>query len=465
MNEIKKNDVFTVKIEDISEEGLGIGHIEGMAVFVKDTAPGDLADVKIVKLKKNYAFGRLEKIIEPAECRTEPDCPVARQCGGCTLQHISYETELEMKKKRVLSCMERIGGIEKPEEYLEGIFGMDSPYRYRNKMQFPVGYAKDPRDGAVLGFYAGRTHDIIPVGDCLIGHEVNCAITKDIKKWIDSNGVPVYDEKTGTGLVRHILTRVGFKTGELMVCIVSKEKTVPEIEKLVNALINDSALSEAGVKLTSVVVNRNNERTNRILGRKTFTVWGESYITDYIGDIQFRISAESFYQVNPVQTEKLYGKALEYAALTGTENVWDMYCGIGTISLFLAKNAAKVYGVEIVDRAIQDAKLNAEINEIKNAEFFVGKAEEVVPEWKKNGGKDIDVIVVDPPRKGCDEKLLETISEISPKRMVYVSCDPATLARDLKILLAKGFKLEKFSIYDQFARSMHVETVVQLLGK
>ena len=497
--DIEKNKLYIVNIEDMSDEGLGIGHIDGMAVFVKDTAPGDEAEVRIVKVKKNFCFGRLERIITPSSFRVEPFCPMARKCGGCTLQHISYEKELDIKKNRVLNCLSRIGGIENPEQYLEDVYGMKSPYHYRNKMQFPVGVRGDSskeskaesdaekkykdsfsafscQTKTVLGFYAGRTHSLIPITNCKIGHGVNKAVISAVTKWADKCKISVYNEETGEGILRHVLTRVGFATGQLMVCIVVNTKNVPETDKLVAELSREVEKYRAGgnnVKLKSVVMNVNKERTNRILGDKTILINGRDYITDYIGDVKFQISAQSFYQVNPVQTEKLYSKALEYADLTGEEIVWDMYSGIGTISLFLAQKAKKVYGVEVVSQAIEDAKINAEINDITNVEFFVGKAEEVVPVWMENHigvydshssklHRGVDVVVVDPPRKGCDEKLLETIVTMSPKRMVYVSCDPATLSRDLKYLLANGFKLERFAVYDQFSRTMHCETVALL---
>ncbi len=480
---MNKNEIYEINIEDISEEGLGIGHVNGMAVFVKDTVPGDVADIRIVKLKKSYAYGRLEEIITPSLDRVEPVCPVARRCGGCTLQHISYEAELGLKKNKVLNVLRRIGGIENPEDYLENVYGVCRtsssddvrqefcPYRYRNKMQFPVGIS----DGKpVMGFYAGRTHDIIPIDDCHIGHEINKFIIEAVSSWIERCDISVYDENTGKGQLRHVLTRVGFKTGELMVCLVVNGKKITHVEELLDYL--KSAVEEykehlikcpdnsndIDIKLTSVVYNINTKKTNKILGDETKVIYGSEYITDYIGDTRFEISAQSFYQVNPIQTEKLYGKALEYAGLTGDETVWDMYCGIGTISLFLAKKARKVYGVEIVPQAIEDARRNAEINELENVEFYVGKAEEVVPKWYEEMNDTIDVVVVDPPRKGCDEKLLETIVQINPKKMVYVSCDPATLSRDIKYLSEHGWKLNMYSVYDQFSRSMHVETVALL---
>ncbi len=506
---MEKNDIYEITIEDMSDEGLGIGHADGMVVFTKDTVVGDMAEIKIVKVKKNYAFGRLEKLTEPSPFRVEPECPVARQCGGCTLQHISYEKELELKKNRVMNCLKRIGGIESPENYFEEAVGMEKPERYRNKMQFPVGdrrrggvVGKGEKDwnvfscstSTVLGFYAGRTHNIVPLEDCGTGHEVNSYVIRAVCKWADKYQVSIYNENTGEGLLRHVLTRVGFSTGELMICLVAANRKVPEMDKLVIMVkkeldryneskgfkINDenSGMSNYKrnpeyIKLKSLVLNINYENTNRILGRKTMLINGYDYISDYIDGVKFHISAESFYQVNPLQTEKLYAKAVEYAGLTGKENVWDMYSGIGTISLIMAKKAKKVYGVEIVPKAIDNARENAQINGIDNAEFFVGKAEEVVPKWVQeqtekyesadgasgNAENLIDVVVVDPPRKGCDEKLLETIALMQPKRLVYVSCDPATLSRDIKILSEKGFKLIKYSVYDQFCRSMHVETV------
>ena len=490
---MEKNDIFTIKIEDMSDDGMGIGHIDGMAVFVKDTAPGDEAEIKIVKVKKSYAFGRLRQILKPSPYRIDPVCPVARQCGGCTLQHISYEKELELKKDRVINCLKRIGGIEKPEDYLDEVSGGEA-YRYRNKMQFPVGSRKTSdiyggrndnfdafscRTNTVLGFYAGRTHTLIPVDDCHIGHPINKNIIRAVCRWADKYQISVYNEETGEGTLRHILTRVGFATGELMVCVITSTQRVDNLDKLVSMLAsevdkyNSREDKTEEILLKSVVMNVNRDRTNRILGDKTILVNGQNYITDLIGDVKFHISAESFYQVNPEQTAKIYGKALEYAALSGKEIVWDMYCGIGTISLFVAPHAKKVYGVEVVGRAIQDAHRNAEINDIENAEFFVGKAEEVVPDWFENRvgdydtdeakiRKQVDVVIVDPPRKGCDERLLETIIEMKPEKMVYVSCDPATLARDIKRLTEKGMKLEKFSVYDQFSRSMHCETVALL---
>lgn len=488
---MEKQEVYDIKIEDIGNDGEGIGHIDGMAVFVKDAVMGDTARIKIIKVKKNYAYGRLLEVLEPSVFRVEPVCEKARACGGCTLQHISYEKQLSFKWNKVKNCLERIGGISNAAGLMEPMIGMEHPFSYRNKMQFPAGIDKDGH--AVLGFYAGRTHSLIGLSECVIGHPVNKVIIKVVREFIDQFHISVYDEKKHTGLLRHVLTRVGFQTGELMVCLVLNGDRLPHGDILYEMLAqavdgfctgsgmyakqqvcfadsgtSDSVKSDRNlkIKLKSLMVNINKDKTNKILGSKSKLLFGAPYITDYIGDVAFHISPQSFYQVNPAQTKVLYDKALEYADLTGNETVWDMYCGIGTISLFLAKRAKQVYGVEIVPQAIEDAKKNAELNGILNAEFFVGKAEEVVPDIYKAGkdGAKADVVVVDPPRKGCDEKLLETIAAMAPKRMVYVSCDPATLARDLKYLTAHGFEVCKVAVVDQFAHSTHVE-VVCLISK
>ncbi len=501
-NDLKKNDIFEITIEDIGNDGEGIGHItevgsdRGIAVFVKDAVIGDVASIKIIKVKKNYAYGRLMEVIKPSPYRVEARCPKARSCGGCSIMHMSYEKQLDYKWNKVRNCLERIGGIADVAEIMEPIYGMVEPYYFRNKMQFPVGV---DRDGKVqIGFYAGRTHSIIDLESCHIGHPINDYIVAKLRNWLqkwqDKTGCFIYDEEAHKGLVRHILTRVGFTTGELMVCLiingngigkfVGDMKAEEELRATLELAVqeyNESVVSneEVGsleklthkpvIKLTSLSININRDKTNRILGDKCKTLFGEDYISDYIGDIRFNISPMSFYQVNPAQTKVLYDKAVEYAGLTGNEVVWDMYCGIGTISLSLAKKAGKVYGVEIVPQAIEDAKVNARINELTNTEFFCGKAEEIVPAFYRgelgeveNEGKHPDVIVVDPPRKGCDSVLLDTIHAMAPKRLVYVSCDPATLARDVKILIDKGFRLEKVSVVDQFGHSGHVETVVQM---
>lgn len=485
-----KNDIYETTIEDIGNDGEGIGHVcdkqngMRMAVFVKDTVIGDVVKVRIIKVKKTYAYGRLEEIIAPSSFRTKPLCSKARSCGGCSLMHMTYEKQLDYKWNKVKSCLERIGKLENAADIMEAPHGMSRPFYYRNKMQLPVG--RDKASNIVIGFYAGRTHSIIDLNECHIGHPVNEYIIKATRKWLTQNEQLVkkefgcdivYYEETNKGLVRHILTRVGFATGELMVCLVINgnrlsqalakgyEEMLKEELKAYNAIGGDGL----SIHLASLSININKEKTNKILGNKCITLSGNDYIEDYIGDVKFKISPLSFYQVNPVQTKAIYDKAIEFADLKGGEVVWDMYCGIGTISLSMTKKARKVYGVEIVPQAIADAKENAKLNKIENAEFFCGKAEEVVPDFYKNNseaeGKHPDVIVVDPPRKGCDSVLLSTISEMNPDRLVYVSCDPATLARDIDILRGYGFEAKKVAIYDAFCQSTHVESVVLITRK
>ena len=456
---MQKNDELILKIEDMGVDGAGIGKADGMTFFVKDAVIGDVVRAKIIKLKKTYGYARLMELLEASPDRVEPKCPYYRQCGGCQIQALSYEKQLEFKESKVRNNLERIGGFA--EIPMEPIVGMENPYHYRNKAQFPVGTDKDGH--IVTGFYAGRTHTIIPNRDCALGLPVNREILDIVIDFMEKYHVSAYDEKTGKGLVRHVLIRCGFSSQEKMVCLIINGKSLPHSEKLVEALRKIDGM-------TSISINCNTERTNVILGRKTIVLWGQEYITDQIGEISYEISPVSFYQVNPVQTEKLYGLALEYADLHGEETVWDLYCGIGTISLFLAQKAKQVYGVEIIPQAIENAKRNAVKNGIENAEFFVGKSEEVLPEFYEKeaaaGRKaHADVIVVDPPRKGCDEKLLETIVKMAPDRVVYVSCDSATLARDLKILCEQGYEVKRVRAVDQFCHTVHVETVVLLSHK
>ncbi len=450
---VKKNEEYVITIEDMGTEGEGVGKIDGFTLFVKDALPGDVAKVKVVKEGKNYGYGRLMEVIKPSEHRVDAVCPVARQCGGCQIQEMSYEAQLAFKEKKVQNNLERIGKIAPSEYEMCNIIGMKEPYHYRNKAQFPVG--TDKEGNIVTGFYAGRTHSIIPCDDCAIGDEINKEILAIIKRHMKKHGIKSYDEERHNGLVRHILIRRGFTTGELMVCIIINGTDFKGSNELVEELKNIDGM-------TSISLNINREKTNVIMGKTIIDLYGEGYITDYIGDVKFRISPLSFFQVNPVQTRELYGKALEFAGLTGNESVWDLYCGVGTISLFLAKAAKKVYGVEIVPEAIDDARKNAALNNIENAEFFVGKAEEVVPKMYKECGIGADVVVVDPPRKGCDAKLLETMIEMSPKKIVYVSCDSATLARDLKFLRENGYEVRKVQPVDMFPHTGHVETVVGL---
>lgn len=452
--EYRKNDLVTIEISDIGVDGEGIGKADGFTVFVKDAVIGDTVTAKIMKAKKNFGYGRLMEIVKPSPYRVQPECAIARQCGGCQLQALSYEKQLEFKEKKVRGHLERIAGFT--EIPMEPIIGMEQPYHYRNKAQFPVGRNKDGK--IVTGFYAGRTHSIIENRDCALGLPVNKEVLDRVISYMEENNVEPYDETTGKGLVRHILVRVGFFTGEVMVCLIINGTELPAEEKLVEALREIKGM-------TSISLNVNKERSNVILGKRLINLWGQKYITDKIGEVSYQISPLSFYQVNPYQTEKLYGKALEYAGLTGNETVWDLYCGIGTISLFLAQQAKFVRGVEIVPQAIENARENAKLNGINNVEFFVGKAEEVLPEEYEKHGVYADVIVVDPPRKGCDEVLLQTIVKMQPKKVVYVSCDSATLARDLKYLCGEGYELKKVCAVDQFGQTTHVETVVLLQRK
>ena len=449
---LKKNDMIVVEIDGMGNDGEGIAHVDGYTLFIKDAVKGDRIEAKVIKMKKSYGYARVEKILEASKDRVEPICPVARQCGGCQLQHISYEKQLEYKENKVKGCIERIGGIK--DAIMEPILGMDGMLNYRNKAQYPVGVDKE--GNIAIGFYAKRSHNIIPNDTCYINDRTNEEIIKVMKEFILENNIKPYDEETGKGLLRHIVTRIGYHTKEIMVCLV------------INADDMKSSLKEDLVSrlreipnMKSISLNINKENTNVIMGDKLISLYGNLYITDYLDGIKFRISPLSFYQVNPRQTEKLYGIALDYADIKSDEVVWDMYCGIGTISLYMASKAKKVYGVEIVPEAIEDAKLNASINNIDNAEFYVGAAEEVVPTmYKKSNGKmKADVVVVDPPRKGCDEKLLDTLVKMEPNRIVYVSCDPATLARDLKWLGENGYKTVKYRAVDQFGMTTHVETV------
>lgn len=467
--DMQKNEMVTVTIEDIGVNGEGIGKVDGYTLFIKDAIIGDVVEAKIMKAKKNYGYARLMKILTPSEDRMEtPVCPMARKCGGCQIQEMKYDRQLKFKEEKVRGNLIRIGEV--PEELLaqtmEPITGMEpsegqeQPFHYRNKAQFPIGTDKD--GNVIAGFYAGRTHSIIPNTDCALGVEVNEEILTCILKFMEEYQIPAYDEERHKGLVRHVLIRYGFTTKEIMVCLVINGNKLPHSEILTERLAAIDGM-------TSITLSINKEKTNVIMGNMIKPLWGQTYITDYIGDVKYQISPLSFYQVNPVQTEKLYGLALEYAGLTGNETVWDLYCGIGTISLFLAKNAKQVYGVEIVPQAIEDAKNNAKINGIQNAEFYVGKAEEVLPGYYKeyareHGGETAhaDVIVVDPPRKGCEESLLRTMVDMQPEKIVYVSCDSATLARDVKFLRGNGYEIQRVRAVDQFPHTVHVEAVVLL---
>ncbi len=470
---MQKNEMIRLKIEDMGVDGAGIGKYGGMTFFVKDAVIGDTVLAKIMKLKKTYGYARLTEIMEASPERVEPPCIYARPCGGCQLQQMSYQAQLRFKQKKIKDSLVRIGGFEETriDAVLEPIVGMDKPFAYRNKAQFPIG--TDAGGQAAAGFYAGRTHNIIANTDCALGVPQNKAILEAVLDYMKECGVPAYDEKSRKGLVRHVLIRYGFDSGELMVCVVVNGMRLPKEAELVKRLCETEGMK-------SISLNTNTEDTNVILGACTRVIWGEAAISDalYLRDTSsferigtktvYRISPQSFYQVNPIQTEKLYSLALEYAGLTGTETVWDLYCGIGTISLFLARGAKQVFGVEAVPQAVEDARRNAERNGISNVEFLCGKAEEVLPEFYGQGKMEAnmqypDVIVVDPPRKGCDERCIETMLQMQAKRIVYVSCDPATLARDLRRLCDGGYELERVRGVDQFGQTVHVEVAVLLM--
>ncbi|WLR51117.1 23S rRNA (uracil(1939)-C(5))-methyltransferase RlmD [Bacillus tianshenii] len=447
---VTKNDKVFVTFEDLTHEGAGVAKVDGYPLFVPYGLPGERAEVKVTKVKKNFGFGRIETLIEESPERVEPPCPIYRPCGGCQLQHMSYKAQAEYKQKHVKDVMARIGHL--PDVPVHPVLGMDEPWNYRNKAQVPVG----EREGKLIaGFYQKRSHSIIDMESCLIQAEDNDTVIQGVKRIADKYGIRAYDEKKHQGTLRHIMTRTSRNSGQVMLVIVTKNEQLPHKKKLIDSITAHYP------QVASVVQNVNPKRTNVIFGDKTTVLWGEEYLYDTIGDIKFAISARSFYQVNPEQTKVLYDKALEYAQLTGEETVIDAYCGIGTISLFLAQKAKKVYGVEIVPEAIEDAKRNAELNGFNNVEFAAGEAETLIPQWHKQG-IHADVIVVDPPRKGCDESLLQTMLEMKPKRIVYVSCNPATLARDLQILEGGGYQTKEVQPVDMFPQTMHVENVAWL---
>ena len=526
---LQKNDLIRLEITDLTEEGQGVGKKDGLVFFVKDSVMGDLVEARILKVKKNYAYAKVEKLLEASPYRITPLCPVAGKCGGCQLQHLSYEKELAWKEDRIAQSMIRIAGLspEEVESKKEGILG-GVLSRYRNKAQYPVqngnsiSAVTEDSSCLKLGFYGFHSHRIIETEDCLINSAENPLILNCIKEWAREYKISGYEEETGKGLLRHIFLRKGFATGEILLCLVLNGKNLSHgkvlWEKLeglslsveegslqsredvscgmdveskadgysgidsgsgVNRHCGMDARSEEDVycgkngtvqgRIVGLCVNINEGRGNAILGRETLCLYGKDSIEDKIGELSFSISVPSFYQVNPAQTEKIYGKALEYAALTGEETVWDCYCGIGTISLFLAQKAKQVYGLEIVPEAIENAKKNAEKNGLHNTEFYVGAAEEVLPKWvqeQKTEGKDVgnlvDVVSLDPPRKGCDEACLSAVLELSPVRIVYVSCDPGSLARDMKYLREGGYVLEKWVGIDNFPRTGHVETIALL---
>lgn len=497
---VAKNDTCVIKIIGMNHDGEGVGRVEGYTLFVSGALPGEQVEVKVLKTKKQYGYAKLLNVLQASPERVTPPCDIYEQCGGCQLQHLSYQGQLDWKRQHVIDALERIGKLfvakdtdldtskgtdtditleatvsleDRVSGQIKGIkvlptLGMAEPWRYRNKAQVPIGVAPErstlsthsthsaPENSLIGGFYAKGSHRIIDMETCLIQHEQNDEVIAHIKEIGRNLGIAPYNEETGQGLLRHVVVRIGRTTGEIMVVLVTNGDRIPKVEEWIQAITSQIP------HVTSICQNVNTRRTNVIFGDVTRVLWGREVIYDYIGNVKFAISARSFYQVNPEQTEVLYQKTVEYAGLTGNETVIDAYCGIGTISLFLAQHAKKVYGVEIVPEAIEDARVNAELNGMSHVQFEVGASEDVIPRWKEQG-VEADVIVVDPPRKGCDAKLLETILEMKPERVVYVSCNPATLARDLRVLEDGGYKVVEAQPVDMFPHTTHVECVVRLI--
>lgn len=454
---VEKNKEYIFDIISQGYEGEGIAKIDNKyPIFIEGALKGEKVKVRIVKVNKNFAYGKLMEVLEASEEKVNPPCAIYKRCGGCKLQHASYKAQLDFKWDRVKDCVSKIGKLD--PSIVKYPLGMEEPWRYRNKVQLPIGLI----NGEVkIGFFAPRSHDIIDMESCLIQDEIGDKVVKLTREWIEKFNIRPYNvdgEYDEKGIVRHIMIRRGFTTNEVMVVLVTNGEKLPHKEEFVDLMVKNIP----GIK--SVIQNINSKKTNVILGLESKTLWGEDTISDYIGDFRFNISPLSFFQVNPIQTEVLYGKALEYANLTGNEEVFDAYCGTGTITLFLSQKAKKVYGVEIIPQAIDNAWINAKENKVENVEFFVGESEVVIPDLINKGVK-ADVVVVDPPRKGCDKKLLDAITNIDAKKIVYVSCDPSTLGRDLKVLEENGYKTLEVQPVDMFPNTAHIENVALLIKK
>ena len=454
---VEKNKEYIFDIISQGYEGEGIAKIDNKyPIFIEGALKGEKVKVRIVKVNKNFAYGKLMEVLEASEERVNPPCAIYKRCGGCKLQHASYNAQLDFKWDRVKDCVSKIGKLD--PTIVKYPLGMENPWRYRNKVQLPIGLI----NGEVkIGFFAPRSHDIIDMESCLIQDEIGDKVVKLTREWIEKFNIRPYNvdgEYDEKGIVRHIMIRRGFTTNEVMVVLVTNGEKLPYKEEFVDLMVKNIP----GIK--SVIQNINSKKTNVILGLESKTLWGEDTISDYIGDFRFNISPLSFFQVNPIQTEVLYGKALEYANLTGNEEVFDAYCGTGTITLFLSQKAKKVYGVEIIPQAIDNAWINAKENKVENVEFFVGESEVVIPDLINKGVK-ADVVVVDPPRKGCDKKLLDAITNIDAKKIVYVSCDPSTLGRDLQVLEENGYKTLEVQPVDMFPNTAHIENVALLIKK
>ena len=451
---LKKNEEYIVEIIDNGFQGEGIAKIDGMAIFIPNAIKGEKVKIKILKVTSKIAYGKILEILDKSENRIdEIDCQTYSRCGGCALRHVKYEKTLEMKKTAVETTLKKALGRE---IIVSEVLGMENPYNYRNKLQYPVGI--DINNEPVMGVFAERTHSIISTKKCEIQDKLSQEIANDIFDFIVKNNIKVYDERKTKGSIRHIIIRIGKKTNEVMVTLVTNTEKIDKEQELINYIISKYS------QIKTIAKNINSENTNVILGKKTQILFGEGYIYDYLGEFKFKISPMSFYQVNQSQTEKLYGKAVEYASLSGNETVFDLYCGIGTIGIFASKKVKKLYGIETIPEAIEDAWQNAKLNNLENAEFFVGDVEKTLPEFIKERKINPDVVFLDPPRKGCDKIALDTLLEIKPKRIVYVSCNPATLARDLKILEEK-YSLGEVSICDMFPFTHHAEDVTYLTLK
>jgi len=447
---VKKNDHYEIDIIDLGKNGEGIGRLDGFTFFVENALPGDRVEMQVVKLKRTYGYGKLMRIVTPSPHRVAPRCPVFDRCGGCTLQHMDYEAQLDWKTKQVADALTRIGGVANAP--VARTIGMDMPYAYRNKAQYPI---RSVDGHPTAGFFAARSHALVPVDDCCTQHPANSAILRIVQDFLAEFGIPCYDEEAHTGLIRHVLIRCALHTNEIMVCLIVNGNALPHKETLCERLATLDGI-------VSIMLNINKARTNVILGGECRALWGQAFITDFIGDLRFEISPLSFFQVNPVQMETLYQTALDLADIQPTDNVADVYCGIGTLSLFFARRAGTVYGVEIIQQAIDDANRNARANGITNAVFVADRAECAMPALAQERNMAFDIVVLDPPRKGCDPAVLEAVVNLAPRKIVYVSCDPATLARDVKVFAAAGYGVAAVRPVDMFPQTGHVETVVLL---
>ncbi|MFF5916370.1 23S rRNA (uracil(1939)-C(5))-methyltransferase RlmD [Staphylococcus pasteuri] len=447
METLKKNEIKTGQVLDLTHEGHGVVKIDRYPIFVPNALINETIEYKIIKVKKNFAIGKLLNVIVESDSRVEPPCVYYDKCGGCQLQHMTYQAQLTMKKEQVINLFHRKGSFN--DTVIHDTVGMEDPWRYRNKSQIPIGLNNNKKP--IMGFYRQRSHDIIDMDSCLIQDEKHQQVMNDVKQLISELNISVYNEKTKKGLLRHLVVRTGHYTNQMMIILVTNGKAFKKANQLVEALV------KLHPNVTSIKQNINDAHSNVIMGRKSITLYGTDEIEDKLSEITFNISDQSFYQINSHQTEKLYNQALEYAQLTGNEIVLDTYCGIGTIGLYMAGKSKHVYGVEVVPSAIKDAEENATINQLENTTFVCGKAEEVILKWKAEGIRP-DVVMVDPPRKGCDETFIKTLLELNPKRIVYISCNPSTQQRDAQ-LLSQQYDLKEITPVDMFPQTTHIETV------